>query len=158
MTPVVRAARPGDGAALHAMMLALAQSHDAAGEVTAVPADFERALFAPGGISGALLAECDGVPAGSALWHRSFSSFRGREVMFLEDLSVLPAFRRRGVARALLANLARLAVAKGYPSIFWNMMDWNDGARALYAQAGAEIEAGTSYCRLHGEALARLAR
>ena len=83
MSLSVRAARPGDGEALHAMMMALAASHGHADEVTAVAADFESALFGPQSISGALLAELDGAPAGSALWHRSFSSFRGREVMFL---------------------------------------------------------------------------
>jgi len=158
MSLSVRAARPGDGEALHAMMMALAASHGHADEVTAVAADFERALFGPQSISGALLAELDGAPAGSALWHRSFSSFRGREVMFLEDLSVLPAFRRRGVGRALLRALAVQAVDRGYPSIFWNMMDWNAGARALYQHAGAEIDDATCYCRLHGAALERLAR
>jgi GNAT superfamily N-acetyltransferase len=158
MSLSVRAARPGDGAALYAMMLALAESHGHAADVTAVAEDFERALFGPLSISGALLAELDGAPAGSALWHRSFSSFRGREVMFLEDLSVLPEFRRRGVGQALLRALAGLAVERGYPSIFWNMMDWNAGARALYERAGTEIDDATCYCRLHGDALERLAR
>ena len=78
--------------------------------------------------------------------------------MYLEDLSVLPAFRRRGVGQALLRATANLAVSKGYPSIFWMMMSWNDGARALYRAAGAEIEDGTCYCRLHGEALEAFAR
>jgi GNAT superfamily N-acetyltransferase len=158
MSVTVRVAVPGDGAALHAMTLALATSHGHEGDVTAVPDDFERALFGSAKISGALIAEIDGKPAGSALWHRSFSSFRGREVMFLEDLSVLPAFRRKGVGQALLKNLARLAVELDYPAIFWNMMSWNDGARALYEAAGAEVDEATCYCRLHGEALERLSR
>lgn len=139
------------------MMLALARSHDLESEVTATPEDFEAALFCANPIVGALIAEVDGVPAGSALWHRSFGSFRGREVMYLEDLSVLPEFRRQGIGQALLRSVAALAVSRGYPSIYWLMMSWNAGARALYEAAGAEIEEGTCYCRLHGDALQRLA-
>ncbi|MCB1376773.1 MAG: GNAT family N-acetyltransferase [Alphaproteobacteria bacterium] len=154
----IREARPGDGAALHAMMLALAHSHDLASHVTAIPQDFEDALFCKSPIIGALIAEVDGVAAGSALWHRSFGSFRGKEVMYLEDLSVLPEFRRRGVGQALLKAVAQLAVSKGFPSIYWMMMGWNDGARALYEAVGAEIEGDMCYCRIHGEALERLAR
>ncbi len=77
--------------------------------------------------------------------------------MYLEDLSVLPAFRRRGVARALLKEVSRLAVERGYPSVYWLMMAWNDGARRLYDEVGAEIEEGTCVCRLYGAALERLA-
>lgn len=158
MNIVVRAARPGDGQALFDMMMALARSHGHEAEVTAVPADFERVLADERAITGALLAEADGRPAGSALWHRSFSSFRGRDVLFLEDLAVLPEYRRKGVGQALLRAVARLAVEKNYPSVYWMMMDWNEAARGLYAAAGAEIDAQTCYCRLHGDALTRLAQ
>lgn len=154
----IREARPGDGAALHAMVEALAISHGHATHFTARPEDYETALFQPGAIIGALIAAGDEVPAGCAIWHRSFSTFRGRETIYLEDLSVLPQFRRNGVATALLKAVARLAVARGVPSVSWLLMAWNEGARALYTAAGAEIEDGTCYCRLHGEALERLAR
>ena len=130
MSISVRDARPGDGAALHAMMMALAVSHDLVEHVEATAADFETALFCDSPIIGALIAEVDGVAAGSVIWHRSFSSFHGREVMYLEDLSVLPAFRRQGVGQALLKATASLAVARGYPSIYWMMMSYS-GWRAF---------------------------
>ena len=95
--------------------------------------------------------------AGCAVWHRSFSTNRGAEVMYLEDLSVLPEFRRRGVARALLKAVARLALAKNYPSVYWLMMDWNTEASALYQSIGAEIEPGTTFCRIRDDALKALA-
>lgn len=158
MSVVVRPARPGDGAAIHAMVLALAISHGHGKDMVARPEDFEAALFNPDPIVGVLIATLDGVPAGCAIWHRSFGTFRGRELMYLEDLSVLPQFQRRGIGQALLRAVARLAVEKGYPSVFWMMMAWNEGARALYQAVGAEIEDGACFCRLHGEALERLAR
>jgi GNAT superfamily N-acetyltransferase len=157
MTLVIRKAQPGDGAAIHAMVQALAESHGYGDHVFASPQDFENALFQPNAIVGAFVAAVAGQPAGCAIWHRSFSTFRGRETIYLEDLSVLPEFRRRGIAKALLKQVAILAVERGAPQVYWLMMGWNDGARKLYAEAGAEIEDGNCFCRLHGEALERLA-
>jgi len=155
---VVRAAQPGDGAVLHGMVRELALHHGEIEHFQSSPADFEAALFQPNAMIGALIAKFDENPAGCAIWHRSFSTFRGREVMYLEDLSVLPQFRRRGVARALLKETARLAVSMSYPAIGWMMMGWNAEGRALYESIGAEIEEGVNFCRLHGAALERLAR
>lgn len=158
MSIVIRAAQPGDGTAIHAMVEALAVSHDEAEHFIATPADYETALFAADTVVGALIATAEGVPAGCAIWHRSFSTFRGRETIYMEDLSVLQQFRRRGIARALLKAVAQLALSRGVPAVTWMMMPWNDAARQLYAVAGAEIEEGVCYCRLHADALERLAQ
>lgn len=158
MSLTIREAKAGDGAAIHAMVEALAISHNEQDHFSAAPSDYEAALAAPDGVIGAFVAEWDGVPAGCALWHRSFSTFRGREVIYLEDLSVLPAFRRRGIARELVKRVAQLAVSRGAPSVHWLMMPWNEGARTLYTALGAEIEEGLCMCRLQGEALERLGR
>ena len=69
---------------------------------------------------------------------------------------MLPEYRRRGVARELLRAVARLALSRGVPAVTWLMMQWNDGARRLYAEAGAQIEDGNCLCRLSGAALERL--
>ena len=153
----IRSIRQGEGAVLLAMTRALAESHGEEAHLTAAPDMLEAAFFAANPVAHCLIAEFDGTPAGCALWHRSFSSFRGREVMFLEDVSVLPEFRRKGIARALMQAVAREAVARGCPSVAWHMMDWNDGARKLYGEIGAEIESGVNFCRLHGDALKALA-
>jgi GNAT superfamily N-acetyltransferase len=157
MTIDVRPIRPGEGAALLQMIRALAESHGFLDKQTASAEDLEQALFASQPIVGCLLAFHEGNPAGCAFWHRSFATSRGREVMYLEDLSVLPDYRRKGVARALLKALAAEARIRGFPSIYWIMMGWNDGARALYAEAGAELEDGIVFCRLADEALSRWA-
>jgi GNAT superfamily N-acetyltransferase len=153
----IRTIRPGEGAALLAMTRALATSHGEEDHFTATPELVEAALFAENPIVHCLIAEYGGTPAGCAVWHRSFSSFRGREVMYLEDVSVLPEFRRKGIARALMKSVAKTAVERGYPGIAWLVMDWNDGARKLYEEAGAELQGGTVFCRIAGEALERLA-
>jgi GNAT superfamily N-acetyltransferase len=153
----VRPIRPGEGAALLSMVRALAESHGFLDKQTATAEDLERALFAENPIVGCLLAFLDDKPAGCAFWHRSFATSRGREVIYLEDLSVLPDFRRQGVARALLKRLAVEARQRGCPSIYWLMKSWNEGARALYAETGAEIEEGIVFCRLADQALANWA-
>jgi GNAT superfamily N-acetyltransferase len=153
----VRPIKLGEAAALFSMVRALADSHGNLSRLEATPAKYESAIFAEQPIVGALLADVDGELAGCAVWHRSFSTFRGVEVMYLEDLSVLPRFRRRGIARALLKSISALALQRNYPSVNWMMMDWNKEALALYQSVGAEIETGTSYCRLYGPALNKLA-
>lgn len=157
MTIEIRKVQPGDGAALHAMVKALAESHGYGEHFHGSAEGYEAALFREGAVIGAFIALCGGKPAGCAIWHRSFSTFRGVETVYLEDLSVLPEYRRKGIARALLAAVAKLAVERGAPQVSWLMMGWNDGARKLYLEAGAEVEDGNCFCRLHGEALERLA-
>jgi len=157
MTITVRPIAAGEGGVLLEMVKALAEDHGFADKMKSSPADLEAALFAPQPIVGCLLAFYDSAPAGCAFWHRSFATSRGREVMYLEDLSVLPPYRRNGVARALLKELARLARAKGFPSIYWIMVGRNEPGRALYREIGAELEDGLTFCRLADDALERLA-
>jgi GNAT superfamily N-acetyltransferase len=154
----VREARPGDGAILMRTTFALADSHDLTDTFTATEQDFEFALFRSEPVIGALIAEIDGEPVGGVVWHRSFSTNRGKEIMYLEDISVLPEHRGKGVGLALMRKTAKVALSKGYPSIYWLMMDWNDKGERFYKRIGAEVEAGMKICRLHGEALKALAQ
>ena len=153
----VRPIAAGEGALLHAMIRSLADSHGQLDHLEATPRMLEAALAEPHGVVGCLIAEADGAPAGYAFWHRSFSTFRGRSTIHLEDIAVLPDFQRHGIGRALMRAMAALAVREGYASISWMMMGWNDKARAFYEDLGADIEPGMAQCRLSGAALARAA-
>ncbi len=157
MSISIREATAGDGAVLHAMVRELAHNHGHERDFLAVPEDYERFLSDSHAINGALIGFWGGVPAGCAIWQRSYSTFRGRETLYLEDLSVLPQFRGKGVGTALLKAVASFAVSRGLPSVTWLMMAWNENARRVYSAAGAEIEDGTCLCRLSGPALERLA-
>ncbi len=157
MSITIRTARPGDGAILNAMVHALAVHHDYEAYFTASPEDYERFLADPHAINGALIALWNGEPAGCATWQRSYSTFTGREVLYLEDISVLAPFRRKGIAKALLRAVAQLAVARQAASVKWLMMGWNSDARRLYELVGATIEDGNCFCQLSGDALHRLA-
>lgn len=157
MTVDIRPISPGEGEALLRITRALGESHGHLDKYTATAEDLERALFAAHPIVGCLMAYCDSEPAGCAFWHRSFTTSRGCEVMYLEDLSVLPIFQRRGIGRALLQRLAVEARERGFPSIVWLAMGWNQKAQALYEQSGAKYDEDMRYYRLADEALIRLA-
>lgn len=155
----VRAIRPGEGHLIIGPAQEIAKTHwGGANAVIAKGEDFERALFCDSSIVGAEVAFVDGVFAGSAFWLRSFSTNFGREIMYLEDIAVMPDFRRLGVGEALMKAVAKVAVSRGYPKVYWLMMDWNKGAHKLYEKMGAEIEGGNCYCMLEGKALSDLAQ
>jgi GNAT superfamily N-acetyltransferase len=157
MSISIRPAAAGDGGILHAMVRELAVSHGHVQDFTAAPEDYERFLADPHAINGALIGFWQGEAAGCAIWQRSYSTFRGRETLYLEDLSVLPQFRRLGLGRELVRAVARLALSRNLSAVTWLLMSWNVGARRLYTAAGAEIEDGNCLCRLSGAALERLA-
>ena len=104
-----------------------------------------------------LIACCKGAPAGFALFFHSFSTFLGRPGIYLEDLYVKPEFRGRGIGRALLTHLARLAKERGCGRLEWAVLDWNEPAIKLYKSIGAvPMDEWTVY-RVTGEALETLA-
>jgi GNAT superfamily N-acetyltransferase len=154
MSITIRKAGPGDGAMLHTMLRELALHHEA--PIMAQPEDYERFLTDPHAVNGALIAFWSGAPAGCATWQSSYSTFRGRRTIYMEDISVLSPFRRSGIGTALLKAVARMAVERGAGAVTWLMMGWNEEARRFYDGHGAEIEDGVCYCKLSGPALERL--
>jgi GNAT superfamily N-acetyltransferase len=99
----------------------------------AEPEDYREALFGENAVAQVLIAELDGSVAGFALWFWTFSTFLGRPGIWLEDLFVDDAFRRRGVAASLIDELRRRSPGR----VEWEVLDWNEGAIALYDQMGA---------------------
>jgi GNAT superfamily N-acetyltransferase len=105
----------------------------------------------------AIMAEWDGEPAGFALYFYNFSTFLGRPGIYLEDLFVRPAFRRKGIARSVFQALAKKAVAEECGRFEWSVLDWNENAIAFYRGLGAVALEDWTAQRLSGEALHRLA-
>ena len=106
----------------------------------------------------ALLGHCGGEPAAFAIYFHNFSTFLGRRGLYLEDLFVRPAFRRRGYGRAMLAELAGIAHTRGCGRFEWAVLDWNAPAIEFYRSLGAQVLPDWRICRVTGDALARLAR
>ena len=136
MTTHIRRAEPGDEAVLTAMIHELAQFERAGRECTVTESQLANALFGEQPTVQGHIAEVDGEAAAGALWFRNFSTWDGVAGIYLEDLFVRPAFRRRGLARAMLATLARECVASGYSRLSWAVLNWNVDAIALYDSVG----------------------
>jgi GNAT superfamily N-acetyltransferase len=115
-------------------------------------------LFGPRPSCELLIAESDDEAAGYALFFTSYSTFLTRPGIFLEDLFVVPAARGLGLGKALLVELARLAVQRGCGRLEWSVLDWNSRAIAFYDSLGASPVGGWIPYRLEGAALAALAR
>jgi GNAT superfamily N-acetyltransferase len=123
----------------------------------ATESQMQRALFGEKPAAEAVIARVDGQPAGWALWFQSFSTWAGKAGLWLEDLYVRPAYRRRGIGRALLVHLARLCVERGYGRLEWSVLHWNTPALNFYREFGAEPMSDWTVQRLDGEALRALA-
>jgi len=97
-------------------------------------------------------------PVGFALYFFTYSTFRARPTLYLEDLFVVPAARRQGVGTRLLGALARRARRRGCGRMEWAVLDWNTSAIRFYRRLGATVRRAWLPVRLDGPALARLAR
>ena len=100
-------------------------------------ADLLRDGFGPQPKFRALIADWDGQPAGYASFFYFYSTFLGRPALFLEDLFVLDQFRGKGLGKALLASVAKLAVDEGCFGLRWEVLDWNRTAIEFYERLGA---------------------
>ncbi len=99
----------------------------------------------------------EGVVAGFAVWFLNYSTWTGTHGIYLEDLFVHPAQRGRGYGKALLVNLARECVRRGYARLQWSVLDWNSPSIDFYRSLGAEaLDEWTTY-RLSGVALETVA-
>ena len=125
--------------------------------VVATEEDIREHVFGPNPVAEVLLAYWDEEPVGFALYFRNFSTFLGRAGLYLEDLFVDPAHRGKGIGKALLARLAKIALERGYGRLQWEVLDWNTPSIEFYRRLGAvPLDQWTGY-RLSGEALDRLA-
>ena len=104
-----------------------------------------------------MIAEAGGEPAGFALYFFTYSTFLARRGLYLEDLFVRPELRGRGIGKALVLHLARLAHERGCGRMEWSVLDWNKGAIAFYESLGARRLREWQICRLTRSELARLA-
>jgi GNAT superfamily N-acetyltransferase len=157
VTAHIREAARGDAAEITAMIHELADFEHAADRCTVTEKQISTALFdCPATLRGHV-AEVDGELAATALWFLNFSTWDGVAGIFLEDLYVRPRFRRLGLARALLAALARECLDNGYTRLSWAVLDWNADAIALYEDIGGRPLGEWIAYRLSGPELAELA-
>lgn len=153
----LRAATPADASALFQLVQALAEYEKLSHAVTGKPEALADHLFGERRYAEAILAEVDGQPVGFALFFYNYSTFLTRPGIYLEDLFVLPEYRRRGIGKALLTYLAQRAVQENCGRLEWSVLDWNAPAIAFYEQMGATILPDWRVCRVTGDDLNQLA-
>lgn len=153
----IRPARAEDAELLVNLVRELAVYEKLEQHARATPDDFRRHLFGPRPAAEAVIAEAEGAPAGFALWHGTFSTFRGRPGLYLEDIFVRPPYRGRGIGKALLAAVARRAVEIEAGKLEWSVLNWNTPALGFYRSLGAWPMDDWTVYRIDGEALHRLA-
>jgi GNAT superfamily N-acetyltransferase len=153
----IRPATPSDVLLILDFIRELADYERLLHEVTATDADLHAALFGADRVAYATIASVGEEPAGFALYFFSFSTFLAKPGLYLEDLYVRPAFRRRGIGRALLAHLAQIAVARDCGRMEWAVLNWNEQALSVYRAIGALPQTTWTTHRLTGEDLKNLA-
>jgi GNAT superfamily N-acetyltransferase len=153
----IRPAHEADTPLVLAFIRKLAEYGDISDEVLATEQDVRAALFGPRPVAEAILAFAGREPAGFALYSYSFASFRGRPGIYIEDLYVEQAHRKRGIGKSLLVHIAQLGRERGCGRLEWSVLNWNEQAMEFYQDLGAvPMDEWTTF-RLTGEALERLA-
>lgn len=160
MTPALhlRGAVAADAPVILDFIRQLAEYERLRHECVATEDTVRASLFGAHPAAEVLLAELDGTPVGFALFFPTYSTFLAQAGLYLEDLYVIPSARGQGVGRALLAELARLTVARGWGRLEWSVLDWNAPAIRFYESLGAVPMADWTKYRLAGDALQALGR
>ncbi|MFI9777722.1 GNAT family N-acetyltransferase [Streptomyces sp. NPDC051956] len=155
---MIRTATPADVPVIHAMVRELADYEKALHEARATEEQLREALFGERPAAFAHIAEDDttGEPVGFCLWFLNFSTWRGVHGIYLEDLYVRPEARGGGHGKALLTELARICVERGYERLEWSVLDWNEPSINFYTALGAAPQDEWTVYRLTDGALARL--
>jgi GNAT superfamily N-acetyltransferase len=134
----IRPATPADVPQILAYIRELAEYEKEPHSALATAEDLQRDGFGQRPRFRCLMGEHDGHPAGFALFFYNYSTWRGHAGIYLEDLFVRPAFRGKGIGKALLARVAEIAVAEGCPRFEWAVLDWNKPAIDFSQRSAAE--------------------
>ncbi|MFF0216475.1 GNAT family N-acetyltransferase [Streptomyces vinaceus] len=154
---MIRSAVVEDVPFIHAMIRELAEYERVPHEARATPEQLREALFGERPAAFAHIAQAeDGEAVGFSVWFLNFSTWRGVHGIYLEDLYVRPDARGGGYGKALLAELARICVERGYERLEWAVLKWNAPTIAFYEALGARPQDEWSVYRLTGEPLKRL--
>ena len=153
----IRPATAADVSLILEFIRGLAEYERAPKAVRATEDDIRRYGFGPNPLFRCLIAEWENRPAGFALFFYNYSTWYGRPGLYLEDLFVLPEMRGKGLGKALLRELAQIAIKENCYGLAWMVLNWNEPAIKFYQSLGAELLNEWETMRLRGEPLERLA-
>ena len=153
----IRSAVPGDEHALFALIRALAEYEKLSDAVTGSAELLAQDLFGARPLIAALLVEAGQRVVGFALYFHNYSTFLTKPGLYLEDIFGLPEYRGRGIGRALLSRVAKVAMERGCGRLEWSVLDWNVDAIRFYENLGANVLPEWRVCRVRGDQLKTLA-
>ncbi len=152
----IRFAAPADVPDILGLIRELAEYERLLDQVVADEAALHRALFGERPFVEALVSIVSDESVGFALFFHNFSTFLGKPGMYLEDLYVRPAFRGQGLGKALLTEVAWIAVERDCGRMEWSVLDWNEPSIRFYESLGANPQSDWTTYRLTGDALRSL--
>ena len=152
----IRQAVREDVPRIFVLIQALAEYERLSHQVTGTVEQLQEHLFGSRIYAEAIVTEIEDQTVGFALFIPNYSTFLTQPGIYLEDLFVLPEYRRRGMGKAMLSYLGHLARERNAGRLEWSVLDWNESAIAFYQSMGAEVLPDWRTCRVTGTALQRL--
>ena len=152
-TLTIRKATSDDVAQIRQFILELAIYEKAEHEVEATEADLHNTLFGEGATAHCVICENRGQAIGFAVYFFNYSTWQGRNGLYLEDLYVSPSSRGQGAGKALLQHLAKIAVDNNCGRFEWSVLDWNKPAIDFYDSLGAKPKSEWLGYRMDGQTL-----
>src|SRR3989475_10207348 len=149
----IRKASVDDAPLILSFIRELAEYEREPGAVRATEDDLIRDGFSAHPKFRVIIAELDGQPAGMAFFFHDYSTWQGRHGLFLEDFFVRPQFRRKGIGKALMVHLAKIALSENCYGLHWKVLDWNTTAIDVYQRLGARFREHWRVMQITGEDL-----
>jgi GNAT superfamily N-acetyltransferase len=153
---IVRFAEPTDYSVLFELIQGLAEYEKLSHAVTGDALALKEHLFGSHRYIEAILAESAGKAVGFALFFHNYSTFLTKPGIYLEDLFVLPEYRRQGIGKALITKVAQITLERDCGRLEWSVLDWNEPAKEFYRSMGASILDDWRICRVTEDALTQL--
>ncbi|MCK5050164.1 MAG: GNAT family N-acetyltransferase [Candidatus Cloacimonetes bacterium] len=149
----IREATVEDSSLILNFVKELAKFERAASEVSTTVEDIQRSIFSANSTVHALICSINNKPIGFVVYFYNYSTWLGKNGLFLEDIYITPKYRGRGAGKILLKHLAKIAVSKGCGRFELSVLDWNKPAIKFYESIGAKPLSEWIVYRLNGEAL-----
>ncbi len=154
MALAIRRATPADAQTILNLITALAQYEKEEASVKVTADELCSQLQQEKPPFECAVAEVDGLPIGFALYFFAYSTWEGRQTLYLEDLFVLPQYRGTGAGARLMAHLAGVARESDCARFEWSVLEWNEPAIGFYNRIGAKPVTGWMRYRVDPRSIA----
>ncbi len=151
---VIRPAQPTDVSAIFDLIRGLAAYEQMTDQVSGSVELLHAHLFGVRPYAESIVAELDDRPVGFALFFHSYSTFLTQPGLYLEDVFVLPEYRRQGIGKSLMLKVMETAHQRGCQRLEWSVLDWNQNAIEFYQSLGAIVQPEWRICRMTAAQLA----